>query len=116
MRARYQMPSGDEDRDQDNDVHKIREAQAKNAAKEQSGEILLIIKNDTPEQISLRGSKNQALVFHLNDESFQRGEFKYDLVVEAHRSGPVRVKGYVIPFLEPVAGQEFDVKAPASGQ
>jgi hypothetical protein len=113
---RYQMPSGDEDRDQDNDVHKIREAQAKNAAKEQSGEILLIIKNDTPEQISLRGSKNQALVFHLNDESFQRGEFKYDLVVEAHRSGPVRVKGYVIPFLEPVAGQEFDVKAPASGQ
>jgi hypothetical protein len=112
----YQIPRGDEGKDQDQDARKIGEAQTKHAANETSGEILLVIKNDTPEQISLRGSKNQSLVFHLNDESFQRGEFKYDLVVEANRSGPIRVKGYVIPFLEPVAGQEFDGKAPASGQ
>ena len=112
----YTMPRGDEDRDQDQDVHKKREAQTERTAREKSGEILLVIKNDTPEQISLRGSNNQALVFRLNDESFRRGEFKYDLVVEVRGSGPVRVKGYVIPFLEPVAGQEFDVKAPASGQ
>jgi len=111
-----QMPRGDEDRDEDKDVRKKREAQTERAAKEKGGEILLVLKNDTPEQISLRSSKDQTLVFHLNDESFQRGAFKYDLVVEAHRSGPVRVKGYVIPFLEPVAGQEFDVKPPASGQ
>jgi hypothetical protein len=110
----YTMPGGDEDRDQDQDERKKRETQTERAAREKSGEILLVIKNDAPEQISLRGSKNQALVFHLNDESFRRGEFKYDLVVEVHRSGPVRLKGYVIPFLEPVAGQEFDVKAPAS--
>jgi hypothetical protein len=110
----YTMPGGDEDRDQDQDERKKREAQTERAAREKSGEILLVIKNDTPEQISLRGSKNKALVFRLNEESFRRGEFKYDLVVEVHRSGPVRLKGYVIPFLEPVAGQEFDVKAPAS--
>ncbi len=115
----YQMPRGDEEdeeRGQDQDVRKKPEAQTKHATKGKSGEILLVIKNDTPGQISLWGSKDQALVFHLNDESFRRGEFKYDLLVEAHRSGPVRVKGYVIPFLEPVAGQEFDVKSPASGQ
>jgi hypothetical protein len=112
----YQIPRGDEDRDQDQGERKIGEAQTKRAAKEKSGEILLVIKNETPEQISLRGSKDQVLIFHLNDESFHRGVFKYDLVVEAHRSGPAKVKGYVIPFLEPVAGQEFDVKASASGQ
>jgi hypothetical protein len=111
-----QMPRGDEDREEGQDVREIREAQTKPAAKDKNGEILLIIKNDTSEQISLRGSKNQALVFHLNDESFQRGVFKYDLVVEAHKSGPVRVKGYVIPFLAPVLGQEFDASLPASGQ
>ncbi len=116
MVSGFKMPGGDEEKDQGKDVPKIPEAQSTQAAEKKGGEILLVIKNDTPEQISLRGSTNQTLVFHLNDESFQRGEFKYDLVVETHRSGPIRVKGYVIPFLEPVAGQEFDAKAPASGQ
>jgi hypothetical protein len=112
----YQIRPGDGETDQDQDARKLGEVQPGQAANEKNGEILLIIKNDAPEQISLRGSKNQALIFHLNNESFKRGEFKYDLVVEAHSSGPIRVKGYVIPFLEPVAGQGFDVKAPASGQ
>ncbi len=111
----FQMPEG-RDENEDKEVRETRTAQTEQAANEKGGEILLVIKNDTPEQISLRGSKNEALVFHLNDDSFQRGEFKYDLVVEAHKSGPVRVKGYVIPFLEPVAGQEFEVKAAASGR
>jgi hypothetical protein len=76
------------------------------------GEILLVIQNITPEQISLRSSRNEVLVFHLSDEAFRRGEFKYDLVVEAKKAGKVEVKGYVIPFLAPVAGQEFSIKAP----
>jgi len=42
--------------------------------------------------------------------------FKHDLVVEAHKSGPVSVKGYVIPFLAPVVGQELGAKATASGK
>ena len=79
--------------------------------KKQEGEILLVVQNLAPEQISLRSSRNEVLVFHLSDEAFRRGEFKYDLVVEAKKAGKVEVKGYVIPFLAPVAGQEFSVDA-----
>lgn len=81
-----------------------------------NGEIVLIVKNATPEQISLRGSKNGVLIFRLNAESFNRGEFKYDLVVEAKITGKVDVKGYVIPFLAPVAGQEFTNQTAAGNQ
>jgi hypothetical protein len=96
---------------------KDKAAREKRAAEEiKGGEILLVIKNDTPEQILLRGSKNQELVFHLDDRSFKMGEFKYDLVVEALRPGPVNVKGYVIPFLAPIDGQEFVRKPLQSGQ
>jgi hypothetical protein len=78
--------------------------------KKQEGEILLVVQNVTPEQISLRSSRNEVLVFHLSDEAFRRGEFKYDLVVEAKKAGKVEVKGYVIPFLAPILGQEFSIK------
>ena len=79
------------------------------------GQILLVVKNVQPEQISLRNSNNQMLVFHLSDQSFARGLFRYDLLAEAKQAGKVEVKGYVIPFLAPVAGQEFRIKAPAQG-
>ena len=86
------------------------------AEERKGGEILLVIKNVTPEQIHLRNSKNEMLVFRLSDESFSRGEFKYDLLVEAKKPGKIDVKGYVIPFLAPVAGQEFTSKAEAGGK
>lgn len=79
-------------------------------------EILLILQNPMPEQISLRGSKDQTIVFHLNDQSLTRGEFKYDLVVEVLKPGAIDVKGYVIPFLAPVAGQEFVIKTEESAK
>ena len=75
------------------------------------GEILLVIQNHTPDQISLRNSKDEMLVFHLRHEAFARGEFRYDLVIEARKAGKIDIKGYVIPFLAPVAGQEFSMKA-----
>jgi len=84
--------------------------QQREADEKKGGEILLVVKNTTPEQISLRGSKNEMLVFHLGDGAFSRGEFKYDLVVETKKAGKIDVKGYAIPFLAPVAGQEFTVK------
>jgi hypothetical protein len=79
--------------------------------KKKEGEILVVLKNVSAEQISLRSSKNGMLVFRLSDEAFRRGEFKYDLIVEAKKAGKVEVKGYVIPFLAPIAGQEFSVDA-----
>jgi hypothetical protein len=78
--------------------------------------ILLIVKNMTPDQVSLRGAKDQMIVFHLTDDSFSRGEFKYDLIVEAHKSGHFDVRGYVFPFLAPVRGQEFSSKPESAGK
>ena len=86
------------------------------ADEKKGGEILIVVKNTAPEQFSLRSSKNEMLVFRLNDDSFSRGEFKYDLVVEAKKAGKVEVKGYVIPFLAPIAGQEFTLKTDAAGK
>lgn len=97
-----------------------REQATEDAAKEDSaeesdeakgGEILLIVKNDSPEQVSLRSSKNEMLVFRLSQEAFRRGEFKYDLLVEAKKPGKVEVRCYALPFLAPITGQEFSVKA-----
>lgn len=78
--------------------------------KEEDGRILIVIRNLAPEQASLHGSKNNEVVFCLSDEAFQRGAFKYDLRIDARKAGKADVRGYVIPFLAPVAGQEFSVK------
>ena len=70
----------------------------------------------TPEQVSLRGAKDQMIVFHLTDDSFSRGEFKYDLIVEAQKPGHFDVRGYVFPFLAPVPAQEFPSKPASAGK
>jgi hypothetical protein len=99
---------------EDREAREKRQAQNKHESKEQreadeknGGAILLVVKNMTPERVSMRGAKDQMIVFHLKDGSFSRGEFKYDLIVEAIKSGHFDIRGYVIPFLAPVRGQEF---------
>ncbi len=77
----------------------------------QDGKILIVIKNLAPEKTSLHGSKNETIVFCLSDEAFQRGAFKYSLRVDAQKAGKINAVGYVIPFLAPVAGREFNVEA-----
>ena len=79
--------------------------------KKEEGKILLVIKNLAPDRTSLHSSTNEMVVFCLSDEAFHRGAFKYDLRVDARKAGKAVVKGYVIPFLGAVAGQEFSVKA-----
>ncbi|MFI5115763.1 MAG: hypothetical protein ACHP8B_03600 [Terriglobales bacterium] len=105
---------------EDREAREKREAQNKHESKEQreadeknGGAILVIVKNMTPEQVSMRGAKNQMIVFHLKDQSFSRGEFKYDLIVEAIKSGHFDIRGYVFPFLAPVRGQEFSTNRSA---
>jgi len=95
------------------------QVEAQREEKEQegrNGEILLIVKNETPQQATMRNSQNQGYVFPLRAKSFKRGGFSYDFVVEPVLSGSFAVKGYVIPFLAPVAGQEFAVKTGNPGQ
>ncbi len=113
----FQLPRDKrEKREAEEKREKGKSKEKREAEEKKSGEILLVVKNVTPEQISLHSSKNEMLVFHLGDEAFSRGEFKYDLLVEARKAGKIDVKGYVIPFLAPVAGQEFQVKADAMGK
>ena len=113
----YQLPKDKKEKREAEEKRKKGESKAQREAEEKKGgEILLVIKNVTPEQISLRSSKNDMLVFHLGDEAFSRGEFKYDLVVEMKKAGKIDVKGYAIPFLVPVNGQEFTVTADATGK
>jgi hypothetical protein len=82
----------------------------------ENGEILLVVKNLTPGQVTCRESENGSFVFHLKPVSFQRGEFQYKFVVEAGKTGNFAVQGYVIPFLAPLPGQEFTLAAGASGK
>ncbi len=109
----FQLPQGDPKSGEKREAGEKGESKENREVEEEKleGEILLVVQNITPEQISLRSSTNEILVFHLSEESFRRGEFKYDLMVEAKRTGKVEVKGYVIPFLAPIAGQEFSIKS-----
>jgi len=116
----FQMPHANREAAEKREALEKQEAKKGGDAKERKdageAEILLILQNPMPEQISLRGSKDQTIVFHLNDQSFTRGEFKYDLVVEVLKPVAIDVRGYVIPFLAPVAGQEFVVKTGKSAK
>jgi hypothetical protein len=113
----YQLPK---DKRETGEAEKKREkkrSKEKHEADEKKGgEILLVVKNVTPDQIALRSSKNDMLIFYLGGGAFSRGEFKYDLVVEARKAGKIDVKGYVIPFLAPLSGQEFTVQAEPAGK
>jgi hypothetical protein len=80
----------------------------------EGGEILLIVKNLTPDIASFRDSKNGMYVFHLNGAAFKMGDFKYKFVVEAKQAGSFGVQSWVIPFLAPVKGQEFPMEGAAS--
>lgn len=84
-------------------------AETEEKQEKDEGEILLVIRNVMPEQIRLRSSKDQMLIFHLGHQAFSHGEFKYDLVVEAEKAGKIDVRGYVVPLLAPLAGEEFSV-------
>ncbi len=105
---------------EDREAHEKREARPKQESKEKreadekkGGSILLVVKNLTLAQVAMRGAKEQMIVFHLNDQSFSRGEFKYDLIVDAIKSGHFDIRGYVFPFLAPVQGQEFSTNSSA---
>ncbi|MGB8771258.1 MAG: hypothetical protein WCC92_16690 [Candidatus Korobacteraceae bacterium] len=104
----FQLPrAGLETRERQEAQQKGESKEKREAEENKGGVILLVVKNHTPAQVSMRGAKDQMVVFHLNDESFSRGEFRYDQPVDAIKSGHFDIKGYVFPFLAPVRGQEF---------
>jgi hypothetical protein len=108
----FQLPGEGQKPREKREAQPKQESQEKREADEKNeGAILLVVKNLTPEQVSMRGAQNQMIVFHLKDGSFSRGEFKYDLIVEAIKPGHFDIRGYVIPFLAPVRGQVFSTNS-----
>ncbi len=77
----------------------------------EGGEILLVVKNLTPDVANFRDSKNGMFIFHLNAAAFKMGDFKYKFVVEAKQTGSFEFQAWLIPFLAPVTGQEFPLTA-----
>ncbi len=91
------------------------DSDAKSESEEnEGGEILLVIKNLTPDVVSFRDSKNGMFVFHLNAAAFKMGDFKYKFLVETNKGGAFGVHAWLIPFLAPVTGQEFPMTASAA--
>ena len=109
----FQVPRANREAREKREEEEKREAKGKQPREsaeheeDMGGEILVVVKNLTPEQAVFHESKNGTFAFQLKASSFKMGEFKYKFVVEALKSGNFGVKGYVIPFLAPVAGQEF---------
>jgi YD repeat-containing protein len=113
-------PAGEEERG-DHAEHEARERGEKHESKapngesegRESGEILLVLKNLTPDVANFRESRDGMYSFRLHADSFSRGDFVYKFVVEAKQTGNFALESYVIPFLAPIAGQEFPLN-PAS--
>jgi hypothetical protein len=78
---------------------------------EAAGMVLVVVTNAAPEVATMRRATQQTFVFHLTPESFPRGEFKYDIVIDAAKTGTFDLKTTAVPFLAPVKAQEFDAAA-----
>jgi hypothetical protein len=81
---------------------------------EAAGMVLVVVSNATPDVAGMRLAKQQAFVFHLTPESFSRGEFKYDIVMDMSKTGTFVLKTTAVPFLAPVKAMEFDAGASVS--
>ena len=103
----FQVPAASREGREEREAKEKRTEQKGEPDEDEGGEILLVVKNMTPEQVTFRESKDGAYVFHLNSASFKMGEFKYKFVVDANKSGNFALQGYAIPFLAPVTGQTF---------
>lgn len=112
----YKLPHANKEAHEAAEKREAKEKQgAATAGKEKEseenlgGEILLVVKNPTPDVASFRESKDGTFIFHLPASAFKMGEFKYKFVVDALKDGKFGVQGYLIPFLAPVTGQEFTI-------
>lgn len=78
------------------------------------GLILAVVKNDSPASVTMLGAKDQTWVFELTRQSFERGEFKYNFVLDFAKAGGYSLRATAVPFLAPVKGREFDLRSKAA--
>ena len=81
---------------------------------DQAGELVLVVKATTSDDISFRGSTNGTYVFRLHNTAFKMGEYKYKFVVDAAKAGKFDVQWNIVPMLGPMPGQVFTVAAAAA--
>ncbi|HUI43002.1 MAG TPA: hypothetical protein VL523_13645 [Terriglobia bacterium] len=72
-----------------------------------NGVILAVVQNVSADGVTMRGAKDKSWIFELTRESFARGEFKYNFVLDFARPGGYALRGTALPFLAPVKGREF---------
>jgi len=73
-----------------------------------AGMVLVVVRNQTPGLVTLRGSEHDQYVFTLTPDSFSRGDYKLSFALDASRSGTYALKAVAIPFLAPITAQVFD--------
>ncbi|MFZ1136784.1 MAG: hypothetical protein WAN69_17675 [Candidatus Korobacteraceae bacterium] len=86
----------------------VRKPENKN--EESAGMILLVVRNTTPDVVSLRGATQQGYIFHLVPDSFSMGDFKFLFTGDALKAGTFVPQATAIPFLAPVKAQVFDAE------
>lgn len=72
-------------------------------AKGAPGMVLLLLENMAPQVVSMGGGN--AVQQELGQGAFAAGPYTYNGSVHAHEKGSFGIKGTVIPFLAPVAGE-----------
>jgi hypothetical protein len=82
----------------------------------EGGEILLVAKVSSADDVSFRGANNGMYVFRLHRDSFKTGAFKYKFIAGSAKGGSFQVQPYLIPMLAPQPGQEFAINPNAVGQ
>lgn len=115
----FQLPKA---ADKDNEAREAKEkgksksGEAAAGEEGEGGEILLVVKNTTPSQVTFRDSKNGGYIFYLKADSFSRGDFNYKFIVEPNQTGSFGVEAHVIPLLAPITGQEFSAGSGAAAK
>ena len=69
------------------------------------GVILLRIENGSRDTVTISPSKNETVVQTLGREQFANGPYTFSGTIKSKRSGRFNIRGQVVPFLAPVAGE-----------
>jgi hypothetical protein len=85
------------------DMEQVRRMGFRPPAKGQPGVVLLLLENMSPQVVSMSGGNSVSQ--QLGQSSFAGGPYVYNGSVHAGRKGSFAIKGQVIPFLAPVAGE-----------
>jgi hypothetical protein len=72
-------------------------------AKGAPGMVVLLLQNMSPQVVSMSGG--MVVQQQLGQSAFSAGPYTYNGSVSAHEKGSFSIKGTVIPFLAPVAGE-----------